>query len=232
MLPPSHLGSSLIRRLRELLRPPACLACGRLDAWPCCAACLRVEPAGPGPWPLAADPTVALWTLGLYRDGLRAAVLAGKLAGQGAALTTLGHRLGAALHAAGAAADLVTWIASRPSNGRPRDHARRVAEGVAARLDLPTAALLTPAGGGDLGRARARDAPGGAATATQRPLPRARHRLRGGRILLVDDVTTTGHTLTRAAAVLRRAGARHVEAATLAAAAPALRAWQPPHEKG
>src|SRR6266516_5572628 len=42
--------------LGRLLRPLACLACGAADAWPCCAACLPPEPAGPGPWRLAADP--------------------------------------------------------------------------------------------------------------------------------------------------------------------------------
>jgi hypothetical protein len=68
--------------LGGLLRPAACLACGAPAGWPCCARCLPPEPAGVGPWRLAADPTVTLWALGRYRDALRAAVLAGKLHGQ------------------------------------------------------------------------------------------------------------------------------------------------------
>jgi predicted amidophosphoribosyltransferase len=202
--------------LGGLLRPATCLACGAPAAWPCCARCLPPEPAGVGPWRLAAEPNVTLWALGPYRDGLRAAVLAGKFHGQPAALTELGRRLGTALDAAGVAADLVTFVAAGRVAGQPRDHAERVAAGVAAALDLPMAALLTPAGGRDLGRARRTGRAG--TSPPPRPPPRARHRLAGGRVLLVDDLATSGGTLAGATATLLTAGARHVEAAVLAAA--------------
>jgi hypothetical protein len=65
--------------LGGLLRPARCLACDAPGAWPCCGRCLPPNPGDVGPWPLAADPEVALWALGPYRDALRAAVLAGKL---------------------------------------------------------------------------------------------------------------------------------------------------------
>src|SRR4051812_30426645 len=123
--------------LSQLVRPPACLGCGRAQAWPCCAACLPALPAGAGPWVLAADRAVDLWTLGMYGGALRQAVVAGKLGGQPAALAALGRRLGVALAAAGAGVDLVTWVASRPRRGRPRDHAEWVAAGVAGALGVP-----------------------------------------------------------------------------------------------
>ena len=216
----------LVEVLRGLVRPEVCLACGAPGAWPCCARCLPAEPDDVGPWPLAADPDLALWALGPYRDALRAAVLAGKLDGQPAALTELGRRLGAAMAAAGVGADLVTSIAARRAAGRPRDHAQRIAAGVADGLGLPLVDLLAPAGGHDLGRARRAAARSGRAHLS-RPPPTARRRLAGGRVLLVDDVATTGGTLAGAAAALRHAGARQLEAAVLAAAPAAFLAAAP-----
>jgi predicted amidophosphoribosyltransferase len=212
---------SVVELLDGLLRPVRCLGCGAPAAWPCCARCLPPDPGDVGPWPLAADPEVACWALGPYRDALRAAVLAGKLDGQPAALAELGRRLGAALAAAGIGADLVTWVAARRAAGQPRDHADRIAEGIATALDLPLVGLLAPAGGRDLGRAR-RAASRCGRPPPSRPPPAARRRLAGGRVLLVDDVATTGGTLAGAAATLRQAGARQVEAAVLATAPAAV----------
>ena len=232
--------------LGGLLRPTICLGCGTTAAWPCCARCLPSDPAGVGPWRLAANPDVALWALGPYREGLRAAVLAGKLHGQPAALTELGRLLGTALAAAVVGADLDTYVAAGRVAGAPRDHAKRVAAGVAGALDLPMVDLLAPAGGPDLGRARGagradpmrgarggvradpmRWARGGGRTdpvvpPPPRPPPRGRYLLAGGRILLVDDLATTGGTLAGAAATLHGAGARQVETAVLAVAPTAV----------
>jgi predicted amidophosphoribosyltransferase len=218
----------LVDVVSGLLRPASCLACGAPEAWPCCPRCLPPGPGDVGPWPLAADPEVALWALGPYRDALRAAVLAGKLDGQPAALAELGRRLGAALATAGIGADLVTHVSARRVAGQPRDHAERIAGGVASALDLPLVDLLAPARGRDLGLARGRD-PGLSGRAARsghppppRPPPAARRRLAGGRVLLVDDLATTGRTLAGAADTLRLAGARQVQAAVLATGPAAL----------
>jgi predicted amidophosphoribosyltransferase len=218
-------GMFLVDALRGLLRPATCLSCGAPAAWPCCVRCLPSVPGAVGPWALAADPEVVVWALGPYRDALRTAVLAGKFDGQPAALTELGRRLGAALAAAGVGADLVTFVAAGRVAGPPRDHAERIAAGVATALDLPLVGLLAPAGGRDLGRARRVGRPDRAPP--PRPPPKASHRLAGGRLLLVDDLATTGGTLAGAATTLRLAGARRVEAAVLAATPTALRPPQP-----
>src|SRR5215212_8171877 len=200
----------LVDVLSGLLRPASCLACGVPAAWPCCDRCLPPDPGDVGPWPLAADPDLACWALGPYRDALRAAVLAGKLDGQPAALAELGRRLGAALAEGGIGADLVTWVAARPAAGHPRDHdlgrARRAGHGRRPGRPPPT-----------------------------RPPPVARRRLAGGRVLLVDDLVTTGATLAGAAAALRLAGARQVEGAVLAivpAALATVPAGDPNHSIG
>jgi predicted amidophosphoribosyltransferase len=216
----------LVDVLSGLVRPTSCLACGVPAAWPCCARCLPPDPGDVGPWPLAVDPELACWALGPYRDALRAAVLAGKFDGQPAALTELGRRLGDALAEGGIGADQVTYVAARRAAGQPRDHAERIARGLAEALDLPVVDLLAPARGRDLGRARGRDR-GRARQASLRPPPTrpppvAKRRLAGGRVLLVDDLVTSGATLAGAAAALRLAGARQVEGAALATAPAAL----------
>jgi predicted amidophosphoribosyltransferase len=53
-------------------------------------------------------------------------------------------------------------------------------------------------------------------------------RLAGGRVLLVDDVATTGRTLAGAAGSLHAAGAARVEVATLAITGRAITPQNPP----
>ena len=209
----------VVDALKGLLRPSGCLACGVPAAWPCCADCLPSEPGAVGPWALAADPDLPLWTLGPYRDGLRTAVLAGKLDGQPAALTELGRRLGTAMAGAGAGADLVTYVAAGRVAGPPRDHAERIATGVATALDLPLAHLLAPAGGRDLGRARrAEHAPARHPAHLRQP---AAASPAAGSCWSTTSPPPAAPSPPRPT-TLRTAGARQVEAAVLAASPSAL----------
>jgi predicted amidophosphoribosyltransferase len=113
--------------------------------------------------------------------------------------------------------DVVTWAPTSRARRRERgyDQAELLARAIAWRLGLPCRRLLVRAGDArpQTGRSRAERLAGPSFTARGRT---------GRRVLVVDDVVTTGATLRNAASVLRRAGASQVRCIA-AAATPAGR---------
>ena len=119
--------------------------------------------------------------------------------------------------------DVVTWAPTTASRRRDRgfDHAELLARAVARHLRRPCRPLL-----------ERRPGP----PQTGRPLA---ERLRGprlasraavtGRVLLVDDVDTSGATATAAALALRAAGARVVDVVAAARTPPPARRPQDHH---
>ncbi len=138
-----------------------------------------------------------------YRGVVAAAIVTAKLAGAHAGWPGLVAPLTARLRADPPPVDVVTAITTPAGRVRTRgrDHAVVLAGLVAGGLGLPTLPLLAASAGPD-GRDRYR----------------ARHRLPGTDVLLVDDVLTTGATAWRAAAALRAAGAGAIHLAVLARA--------------
>ena len=223
------MASSLLRALVDLLLPRTCAGCGIPGAVLCarCAAELaRPRIASPRRVPWGFPPTVAA---GAYAGPVQPAVIAFKEHGRAELAGPLGTALGLAVAAvllgAPDAAGGPVLLVPVPSSAaavrrRGRDHVRELADVAAAELraaGVPAhpAPLVSRAG-----NRRVRDSAG--LDAVQRRANLAgRHRARpgapGARVVLVDDVVTSGATLTEAARALRAAGQHLVLAAVVAA---------------
>jgi ComF family protein len=116
------------------------------------------------------------------------------------------------LVAAGRPVDIVTWAPTSRRRRRERgfDQAELVARHVARQLGVPARRLLerTDADGPQTGRDRR--------ARLHAPMFRAHPHVPRARILLIDDVVTTGATLRAATAELEQAGAIGVVAAAFA----------------
>jgi competence protein ComFC len=188
-----------------------CAGCDRVGAV-LCRTC-RFALAGPAPSVTAGGVIAAVPFAGRSRDvvlGLKyrnRRAVAGHLAG------VLVNRLLAAGIRPGRDIDVVTWAPTsrRRRHDRGFDQAEAVARHVAGQLGVPARRLLERTGTGSPQTGRSR------AARLQGPVLRARPDADGRRVLVVDDVITTGATLRAGDAALRAAGARHVVLAAVAA---------------
>jgi ComF family protein len=204
----------------ETLLPADCLVCGDWLPWRqsggVCLPCWANLPWSPGAHvPRRGPLDRVLWSAD-YGDLFRRLIHVYKFE----RFDPLGRPLGraAARRLAGTAiggrGDLVVvpvplhWTRRWRRGFNPAGH---LAAGIAEELALPLAphALVRPRRGRrqvGLGRRERRKALAGVFAAS----PRAAKAIRGRRVLLVDDVVTTGATLEACAAALRAAGARGV----------------------
>jgi len=220
--------------LLDLLFPPRCVGCGRVGVWLCDSCCAGLKPVLPPVCPLcgrpAAQPRLCsrcrqtpLQIDGirsvLYFDGaLRAAIHALKYRRVQDLAGLLGGIMGDYWRDHPIPADVIAPVPLHPARERARGYnqAALLARGLAEAAELPVRDDL-------LARVRA--------TAPQVKLgaEARRENVRGAfhcatgatvglRILLVDDVCTTGATLEACSQALRAGGATAVWALTLARA--------------
>lgn len=188
-----------------MLFATTCPVCGRPGAAPCdqCAGRLRKAPDLPTPPGL--DGLVAPLA---YTGVGRELVARLKYRNARAVLPALADGIAAMVDPA--TVDVVTWAPTTPRRRRERgfDQARLLARAVARRLRRPCRRLLVRAPGPpQTGRPRHERLSGPNYTSARKP---------AARVLVVDDVVTTGATMLAAARVLKAAGAREVKGAAAA----------------
>ena len=210
------------RALLDLLYPPRCPFCGRIlergeDRM--CALCGWDLPwtDGPGQAPEGCD--LCLSPLH-YRDGVRRAVHRYKFRGAAVRAELFGELMAQCLSdRRDGTADLVTWVPLHPRRKRRRgyDQAELLARRAAELRGIPAAPTLEKVRAtGVQSRQNTEEDRRANVEGAYRALPGLD--LTGKRVVLADDVVTTGSTLAQCAACLRTAGAVEVEALTFARA--------------
>lgn len=232
---PGHSGTvrSWWREIAGLVLPVACGGCGRPRTELCeeCAASLAAGPrrVRPSPEPEGLPPVHAAAP---YENAVRAMLLAHKERGVLGLAGVLGGALADAVRAgAGHAGDRVPLLlvpvpsARRATAARGHDPARRIAAAAAAELRRGGARARMLA----VLRQRRVVADQAGLGARERGLNLAgalgvvdggRRLLDGGRVVLVDDVLTTGASLAEAARAVRSAGRAPGMRAAVVAASP------------
>lgn len=231
----------LAHEFLEFLFPVTCTGCGKHDAgsgddgerwlcvacrqqtipdWPVCVVCGSFSPTGRTCYPcLPKTPLAGTTAVGLYRDPiLRSAITTFKFHGVRALARPLGELLAQRIAARGLPPATLIPLPLHPRRQRERgfNQAHLLADVAGALLGLPVEHLLT--------RTRA--------TSPQTSILESqavRRRNVSGifalqpfktltvrRAILVDDVLTTGATLTEAARTLRTAGGEEIWAAVVA----------------
>lgn len=145
-----------------------------------------------------------------YEGAARKAVLDLKLGGRRPAARRLGLEMTHRLWASGTQADVITWVPARRRDNVDRgfDHARLLAEEMSRHTGLPALPLLRRCRLAEHQTELRREERAANLRGVFEALPEV-----PARLLLVDDLVTTGATASACAAALRWSGATRVEVA-------------------
>ncbi len=205
-----------MNRLLRLLFPPKCMFCHIVvEEGTICETCRKTLPYEHGTRPGTGYFSCSCSAL-RYVGAVREAALAMKFKGRKSYAQGFGELLAEAVRTELAGRyDIVTWVPVSRKRLRERgyDQSRLIAERMAALLGTEAVPLLR--------KVRDNPAQSGISEAERRlanvkgvyevPEP---ERVRGKRVLVVDDILTTGATLSESARTLLMAGAEEVLAAT------------------
>ena len=212
----------MITKLLDFFYPPRCAFCRALlrtgtDLW-VCPACLEKLPRLTRDEQRRDVPHTELVLAPLRYEGVvRESLLRYKFGGLTAYAAAYAEFLAKCIDENGISCDSITWVplSRRRLRQRGYDQARLIAEELAKRLGLPCECLLVkrrhtrPQSGISNREKRKANAAGAYAVLNA-------ERVKGKRVLLVDDIVTTGATLASCAGVLADAGCTAVFGAAAA----------------
>lgn len=212
--------SALGEWLLELCFPTRCCFCRRLTGpgRPVCARCAGKYPDRPaGQRERLLAPGLRAYAPLRYEGAVRGALLRFKFGERTGYASVFAAFMLKCLDENAISCDSITWVplSERRLRERGYDQARLLAEALAAPVGLPCAPMLVktrhtkPQSGLKSREQRRRNAEGAYRAADGAPI-------RGKRVLLVDDIVTSGATLSECARVLKRSGAAAVVCLTAA----------------
>ncbi len=214
-----------MRAFIDLLLPPRCPGCGRegeLLCPPCRSALERRldEPPGVPLGMPAAMPhgLLQLEWCATYSGPVRQALQSLKYAGERRLVAPLGAALAERWRRAGRGGDSVTWVPVHPDRRRDRgfDQAQELAQAMGSSLGLPAIGSLERRRRTVAQHALGRDERASNVGGVFGVIPSVQPPVAGRWFVVVDDILTTGATLSDCARALLGAGAMGVSAIVVA----------------
>lgn len=210
----------LLESLLELLYPPRCAFCRKLlpAGAGVCRDCQKSLPYTQGVSQEQRFPYVPRCISPMYYDGaVRESILRYKFHGLACYGKVYGEIMAKCIDEKQISCDIITWVplSRRRKRSRGYDQAQLIARQISGILGLDCVPCLK--------KLRNNPAQSGTGSAKKRRenvegiyAPLCPEQIQGKHILLVDDVVTTGATLSQCAKVLTKAGAAKVTAVSLA----------------